>query len=182
MATEHALVVIPADSDDREYDGGAMAKLTGRKRKFVIAMMQQGVNPKACRKAAAEAGLTPDYGWKLMRDPDILAALREEATKRMAGAALVGVNVMLEIAQTPGHKQQYQAAKDLAAINGYTSEQRIVVEHIDADSRKQIQQIREMAQQLGMDPKQLIEAAGIIDAEFEDVTVTNIPQVDTSDW
>jgi hypothetical protein len=179
MTTGHALVAIPPDPNDREYDTKAMSALTARKRKFVIAMLQQGVNPKAAKQAAAAAGYVPEYGHQLMRDASILAALREEATKRMAGAALTGVNVMLEIAQTPGHKDQFRAARELAAINGFTAEQRIVVEHISEDSKQQIRQIREMAAQLGMDPKQLIQAAGIIDAEFEEVKA---PEVDTSDW
>ncbi len=175
-------IAIPRDVNDRSYDGKGMSALTSRKRAFVIAMLQQGVNPKAAPKAAASCGYQPNYGYELMRDEGILAALREEATKRLAGAALVGVNVMLEIAQDPTHKDQYKAAKDLAAINGFTAEQRIVVEHISEDSKQQIRQIREMAAQLGMDPKQLIQAAGIIDAEFEDVTPAKPAEVDTSDW
>mgnify|MGYP001559816821 CR=1 FL=1 len=185
-------VEIPPDPNDRSYDGRGMSALDTRKRAFVVAMMEQGINPKSAGVAAARCGFTPNHGYKLMRDPAIIQALREEATKRMAGAALVGVNVMLEIAQTIGHKDQYKAAKDLAAINGFTAEQRIVVEHISEDSKAQLRQIREMATQLGMDPKQLIEAAGIIDAEFEEVkeriTLTandgqGIPiEVDDSEW
>ncbi len=94
---------------------------------------------------------------------------------------------MLEIAHTPGHKDQYKAAKDLAALNGYTAEQRIVVEHISEDSKAQIRQIRAMAEELGMDPRQLIEGVGIIDAEFEEVAekvaaLAAPPTVDDSDW
>ena len=186
MTAERSVVAIPKDPYDRTYDGKGMSALTARNRMFVIAMLEQGVNPKAASTAAKSCGYLPTYGYELMRNPDIIQALREEATKRMAGAALVGVNVMLEIAQNPMHKDQYRAAKDLAAINGFTAEQRIVVEHIDADSKAQIRQIREMATQLGMDPKQLIEAAGIIDAEFEEVKpdIGNpiSAQVDSSDW
>jgi hypothetical protein len=172
-------VAIP---QDRKYDGKAMASLTDRQRQFVVEMLQQGVNPKAAAKAAANCGYAPTYGYELMRHDAVLAALREEATKRVVGAALVGVNVLLDIAQSPTHKDQFRAAKELAAINGFTAEQRIVVEHINEDSRAQIRQIREMASQLGMDPKQLIEAAGIIDAEFTEVTTTKIAEVDDSDW
>jgi len=121
----------------------------------------------------------PNYGNELMRDERILAALREEATKRLSGAALVGVNVMLELAQTPGHKDQFRAAKELAAINGFTAEQRIVVEHINPDTKDQMRQIKEMATALGLDPKQLIASAGIVDAEFTEVKE---PEVDSSDW
>lgn len=176
-------VAIPTDPHDRSYDGKAMSGLGPRKRSFVIAMLQEGVNSKAAPRAAVKCGYTAAYGYDLMRDDGILAALREEATKRLAGAALVGVNVLLEIAQSPTHKDQFRAAKELAGINGFTAEQRIVVEHISEDSKQQIRQIREMATQLGMDPKQLIQAAGIIDAEFEEVREAIAPAVvDDSDW
>ena len=171
---------LPALITDRSNDGKAMAGLSDRERLFVIAMLQQGLNKKAAQIAANEAGYTnPVYGYELMRRDSILAAMREEATKRVAGAALVGVTVMLDIAQTDGHKDQYKAAKDLAALNGFTSEQRIVVEHIDSDGKAMIQKIRTMAADLGMDAQQLIAAAGIVDAEY---TVVNEPEVDTSDW
>ncbi len=177
MAT--ALVVETPQS--RFYDGKAMAALNDRQRAFVQSMVQQGANPKAASKAAADAGFAPVYGYELMRHEGILAALREEATKRLVGAALVGVNVMLDIANNPTHKDQYKAAKDLAAINGFTAEQRIMVTHVTEDTKGQMNQIREMATQLGLDPKQLIAAAGIIEVEGE-FTEVEEPEVDTSDW
>lgn len=173
MGSEVAIV------HDRKYDGKAMAGLSDGRRAFVIAMLEQGVNPKAAAKAAAACGYHPNYGYEMMRDESILAALREEATKRLAGAALVGVNVMLDIAQDPTHKDRFRAAKELAGINGFTAEQRIVVEHISEDSKHQMRQIAEMAGVLGLDPKQLIAASGIVDAEF---TVIEEPEVDSSDW
>ena len=175
-------LAIPTDPNDRAYDGKAMGALSTRKRQFVIAMLQQGVNPKACAVAAASLGYHPKYGYELMRDDGILAAMREEATKRLAGAALVGVNVLLDIAQSPTHKDQFRAAKELAGINGFTAEQRIVVEHISEDSKAQIRQIRDMAAQLGLDAKQLIASAGIVDAEFTEVTPAAPVEVDASDW
>lgn len=172
-------VAIPSDPRDKTYDGKAMSALNQAQRAFVVAMLQQGVNPKAASKAAVVAGYASAYGYELMRNENILAALREEATKRLAGAALSGINIMLDIAHTPGHKDQFRAAKELAAINGFTAEQRIVVEHINEDTKAQIRQIKEMASQLGMDPRQLIEAAGIVDAEYTEVAAA---EVDTSDW
>jgi phage terminase small subunit len=175
-----------ATPQDRSYDGKAMAALTDRQRQFVQAMLQQGVNPKAASKAAAQCGYAPLYGYELMRNDNILAALREEATKRLVGAALVGVNVLLDIAQSPTHKDQFRAAKELAGINGFTAEQRIMVTHVTEDTKQQMRQIRDMAEQLGMDPQALIAAAGIVDAEFTEVTVENGSQqamlVDDSEW
>lgn len=176
-------IAIPDDPNDKTYDGKAMSSLTARKRKFVIAMLEQGVNPRAAGKAAVASGYSTVYGYELMRDEGILAALREEATKRLAGAALTGVNVLLDIAQSPTHKDQFRAAKELAGINGFTAEQRIVVEHLTEDTKSQMRQIYVMAAQLGMDPKQLIKSAGIVDAEFTEIDkVMAEPQVDDSDW
>lgn len=162
-------------------DGRAMAALTPKRREFVRNMLQLGPDKRAAQYAAAKAGYAePIYGYELMRDEGIIAALREEATKRLAGAALLGVTVMMDIASNPTHKDQYKAAKDLAAINGFTAEQKIVVEHLNADTRQLIGQIREMAEQLGMDPRQLIAAAGIVEGEYVDVTP--VTAVDDSDW
>ena len=180
-----ALVTAMAASEEEESrrgDGQRMSALSGRQRTFVLELIQRGAHRTAIEDSAVAAGYSRTHGYKLLRDSDVLAAVREESTKKVAGAALLGVAVMVEIASNPLHKDQYRAAKDLAALNGFTAEQRIVVEHIDADSKAQIRQIREMATQLGMDPKQLIEAAGIIDAEFEDVTPKKAAEVDSSDW
>ncbi len=80
-------IEIPTDPNDRAYRGAAMQRLSARQRTFVISMLQQGINPKASRQAAVSAGYSADHSSRLMSDPDILAALKEEATKRLAGAA-----------------------------------------------------------------------------------------------
>jgi hypothetical protein len=159
----------------RKYDGKAMSALTDGQRQFVINLVQMGARPRVAQRAAKEAGFHPNYGYELMRDEDVLAAIREEATKKLAGAALAGVNILLEIAHDKEHKDRFRAAKELAAINGFTAEQRIVVEHIDRDTKGQIRKIYEMAKQLGMDPVALIRGAGlgdgaIIEAEFTEVS------------
>jgi hypothetical protein len=154
---------------DRKFDGKAMSRLPEGQRQFVIHMMEMGARQKVAARAAKAAGFHPNYGYELMRDEGVLAAIREEATKKLAGAALVGVKVLIDIAHDVEHKDRFRAAKELAAINGFTAEQRIVVEHISPDSKGMIQEIRSMAAQLGLDPKQLISAAGIIEAEFTEV-------------
>lgn len=175
------VAVIPQDEpdkvwipDSRKFDGRAMSALPAGQRAFVIELLKQGAKKNAARKAALACGYSERYGVDLMRDEAILTAIREEATKRLAGAALVGVNVMLEIAQDKDHRDRFKAAKELAAINGFTAEQRIVVEHVDRETKAQISQIRAMAKELGLEAAQLIAAAGIkdsdvVDAEFVEV-------------
>jgi phage terminase small subunit len=158
-----------AVTNTRKYDGRAMSALTDQQRQFVINVVQLGAKPRVAQRAAKEAGFSPNHGYTLMRDEGVLAAIREEATKKLAGAALVGVKVLIDIAHDTEHKDRFRAAKELAAINGFTAEQRIVVEHISPDSKGMIQEIRSMAAQLGLDPKQLISAAGIIEAEFTEL-------------
>ena len=160
--------------------GPALAALMGRQRKFVLALLTYGADPAAARHAARDAGYDPMYGYQLLRDDRVLKAIREEATKTVAGAALEGVQIMLEIARDKNDTSRFQAAKHLMALNGFTTEQRVVVEHIDRDSREKIEYVRRMAEQLGMDARTLIEQAGIIiDADFE---VVEQLQVDDSDW
>lgn len=170
---------------DIRADGEALRKLQPRHRKFVIALLQQGASKHAVRKAAAESGYNQNYAFALMRDPGVIAALREEATKRVAGAALLGVTVMLDIATNPDHKDQFRAAKELAALNGFTAEQKITVQHIGETGQNVMAQIRQMAEQMGLDPRRLLEHAGIVDAEFTVVEAAQgnpVAEVDDSDW
>lgn len=166
--------------DEAQTNSLAMSALTARQRRFVHALLQSGASTSAARKAATAAGYEPEYGYQLMKDPRILAAVREEATKTVAGAALTGVQVMIDIALNKEHKDQFRAAKELAALNGFTAEQKIVVEHIDSGMRDKIAEVRKLAEQLGLDPRLLIERTGlVIDAEFE---VVEELQCDDSDW
>lgn len=166
-------VDIPA-LDDRSTDGPAMSALTDQQRIFVHEMLQSGVNPNAANAAAVAAGYAANGGWRMMRNERVLAALHEEAKKRLVGAALTGVNVMIEIALEPGHKDRFQAAKTLAAINGFNAEQKVTVTHIKQDMESIVQEIIDRATALGQDPRPLLLAAGVvmdaIDAQFEDVT------------
>lgn len=146
-----------------------MAALPEQYREFVLRLMELGPTKRAAAKAATDVGFTSYHGYKLMRDERVLAAIREEATKTLAGAALMGVKVMIEIAQDRDHKDRLKAAKELAGINGFTAEQRITVEHITPDSKGMIEQIRNMAKELKLDPVALLRGVGIEDGEFTEV-------------
>lgn len=147
-----------------------MSCLSDQQRAFVIAMIATNVKPSQAEACAAAAGYKNAHvsGWQLMRNARVLAALKEEAGKRLIGGALVGVNVMIEIAMSAGHKDQYKAAKDLAHLNGFITEQKIKVEHVGVDQREVIEDITKLARELGLDPQRLLGQAGVvIDAEFE---------------
>jgi hypothetical protein len=157
--------------DNRENDGPAMSALTEPQRAFVICMCQTGMMPDMAHKAAAAAGfLGANAGYRMMRNTNVLLALKEEAGKRVLGAALVGVGTILAIATDPTSKDQFKAAKYLAEMNGFTVEQKIVVEHVKKTEAALVDEIRAKAARLGIDPSSLLAQAGIIDAEFTVVT------------
>ena len=151
---------------DRKFDGKSMRALPDRQRGFVLEMLKRNANPAMVMEAAEAAGYRPDYGYHLMRDEGVISALHEESVKRLTGAAIVGVSVLLEIAQSEDHKDRFKAAKELAAINGFTAEQRIRVEHVTEDKRDLIEQIKSMARELKLDPKQLLAGVGVVEGEF----------------
>lgn len=176
--------------EDRSSDGPAMSALTDQQRAFVYGMLDSACNPKQADRCALAAGYTgTNPGWRLMRSERILAALHEEAKKKLVGAALLGVTTMMEIANSPQHKDRFRAARELAAINGFTAEQKITVTHIKREEADVIAKIKATAEKLGIDPGPLLAKAGVIDAEFSVVTAVEpnhpIPrhvEVDDSDW
>lgn len=159
-----------------------MSALTDLQRQFVAAMMLLGPTLTRARAAAAAMGAKfPDQtAHTMMRNPRVLAALKEEAGKRLIGAALVGVDVMTKIATSDDHKDQFKAAKFLAEINGFTVEQKITVEHVNADQREIVQRIIDNARIAGQDPTPLLAQIGITDAEFTVVSSADVAEKE--DW
>lgn len=157
--------------DDRSDDGPAMSCLTEPQRAFVIVMCETGLMPEMANRAAAAAGFQGNNaGWRMMRNPRVLLALKEEAGKRVLGAALIGVTAIVDLARAPSHKDHFKAAKYLAEMNGFTVEQKVTIEHVKKDEREQVAAILAKAAKLGVDPTALLAQAGvIIDAEFEEV-------------
>ncbi len=147
-----------------------MSALPEQQRAFVLRLMELGPTKKAAAKAAGDVGLAPNYGYELMRDDRVLAAIREEATKELAGGVLIGVKRLIDIARDADHKDSFKAAKELAGMNGFTTEQKITVEHISNDSKELIRQIQSMSNELNVDLRPLIEKFGIVDAEFTEVS------------
>ena len=133
-------------------------------------MIAAGGGPAQVQNCALAAGYSDKtYGWQLMRKPKIIAAMQEEAGKRLVSGALLGASVLMEIAQNPVHKDQYKAAKELLAHAGYmpVSKQEITVNHVQPDQRQLVSDIAAFAKQMGMDPQKLLGSVGVtVDAEF----------------
>lgn len=146
-----------------------MAGLPDQYRDFVLRLMELGPSKKSAAKAAEAVGFHPLHGYRLLRDDRVLTAIREEATKELAAGVLIGVKALIKIAGDKNHRDQFKAAKELTGMNGFTTEQRIVVEHVSHDTKTMIEEIRRMAADVGLDPRLLIERAGIVEAEFTEV-------------
>lgn len=158
-----------ATVDDRQYDGKAMASLPEQHRQFVIELMDLGVSKEAAKEAAEAVGFHPYSGYRLLRDERVLAAIHEEAAKKLSASALLGVKTLVKIAADDEHKDQFRAAKELAAISGFSPEQKITVEHVTRDSKTMIIEIRSMAEELGIDAAAILKSIGVTDAEFTEV-------------
>lgn len=121
-------------------------------------------------RAAEAAGYHPLHGYVLMRNDAILAAIHEESTKKLQGHVLTAVKALVDIVEDEDHKDRFKAAKEIAAMNGYTPEQKITVKHISSNSNDLMQQIRAMAKEIGEEElRPLIAKFGITDGEFTEV-------------
>ena len=165
---------------DHPEDGPATAALTEKQRGFLFALLENGGNQTA---AAMTSFDTKDLrsaqalGSMLARHPKVIAALKEEADKRIRAGAVLAIDVMIEIMQSPGHKDRFKAAVEVANRSGLLVIQQIDVNHNHhVTSSEMIQRIEALSRQLGLDPVKLLGSAGVkpsapepIDVEFTEV-------------
>lgn len=115
-------------------------------------------------------------GYRLLHDPDVMAAFDEEADNRLKHGGVLGVDVVVSIAQDPTHKDQLKAALALMNRTGRHEKTESVVT-ID-DKRPKTKQellasIREMLTSNGMsleDQKTYLKkmtGEDYVDADFE---------------
>lgn len=171
-----AITILEPDDDL----GPSMAALTENQRRFVYHMLiTGGANAtNSARAAGYSDGKEGDSGnpagvagYRLAHSPKILAAMKEEGDRRLRGGVVLGASVLIEIAGDVLHKDRYKAAcrlLDQAGL-GIEHKQTIEVKHTVTEEAK-IEEVRKLALQLGLDPRQLLGQAGIIDAEFTEVS------------
>lgn len=107
-------------------DGRTMAALSERQRLFAEKYVELGGKHGSAQAAALHAGYggggeTPNVNsaksraWELLRNPDVLAAIRDEMTRKLSAAAVLGVNVLVELAEDEGvpAATRLSAAKEL---------------------------------------------------------------------
>lgn len=160
--------------------GPAMRKLLPRQQAFVIATLEEGGLNNA--RAAALAGYTGDEkslrvtGHRLAHDEDVLAAIHEEAKRRLQSSQILAVRELLEILNAPttseNRKDKLKAIEMTFNRVGLhaTTEHTVNVTHKDLTTDEMIKRITELAKQQDLDPRKLLGSAGVvIDAEFEEV-------------
>lgn len=166
--------------------GPAMSALSTRQQAFVRYMLQTGgQNAKRCAAAAGYTGNDNTMAvtaHRLAHDEKVLAALKEEADKRIRSGAILGASVLAEIAGDVTHKDRLKAAIELLNRAGLLTATLHKHEHAvtvtnTADEKAQIARITEMAAKLGVDPKKLL--GGFIDAEFSEVEALPAPAAGT---
>jgi phage terminase small subunit len=95
---------------------------------------------------------------RLFHDEKVIAAMHEEAGKRLRSSAILGISVMAKIARTDGHRDQLKAAEALANRIGFGVEQHITVTKTDQTGAALVQRIKDVAAALGVDASTLLGA------------------------
>ena len=166
-------------SDDGEY-GPKMSALTEKQRRFVEVLLEQ---PGISRHKAAElAGYQNSpggmrvYAHRLMHDDRVIAALHEQAGRRMRSNSLVAANVLVDLMESPDTKDEVRlkAAGMLLDRVGFGAQQNININQTvrDESGKAILQRIEQLAGKLGVPVAGLLgakPAAPVVDAEFSEV-------------
>jgi phage terminase small subunit len=143
--------------------GPRMRALSDRQRRFVRAAMEFPTGKgwqiaKAAGYSAKSHGYLRLAAHRLFHDEAIIAAMHEEAGKRLRSSAVLGASVLAKIARTDGHRDQLKAAEALLNRVGLheRTEHFVNVNHSDTTSRAMFERIKELAGALGVDPAALL--------------------------
>lgn len=161
----------PAPVDDKF--GPAMLAINSMQRAFVIAYVT--LTNGDATAAAREAGYTDNkngglhvQAHRLTRRPDVLAAIREVVVARVAANLPVYVNALEKVATSAQHKDQVKALGMLLSRGGLPDiTQRDLNINITVNKDQQIAEIRQMAEEMGLDPAKLL--GTVTDAEFTEI-------------
>ena len=161
--------------------GPAMSALNERQRAFVFALNNTG--GRNASEAARAAGYTDTHNGaiqvtahRLLHDPNVQAAIIEDAKARLAGdihATLLGID---EIAMNPGHKDRLKALTTKLHHAGMIEKtiQQMEVS-VNVTYEQKVDELKRLAIATGRDPVKYLAEKGITitDAEFEEVAPTN---------
>lgn len=183
MAEIHPLLTITPDA----RLGPAMRELNDRQRAFVIALIEMGgIN---YSRAALAAGYgngnvesAASQGNRLAHDESILAAIHEEAHRRLRSGAVMAVQTLLEIAssQAAEHRDRLKAVEMLLNRTGLhaVTEHNVKVERYDVTDETMIKRIKLLAEKQGLDPVKLLGNQGIVlEGEFTETAPDDLSDI-----
>ena len=164
-----------------ETYGPAMLACTELERNFVLALLDQGDdNHMRAAIAAGSKASTPSSqrvtGWRLAHNPRVIEAMKEEGRRRMDSTTIMAISQLAKIAGNQMHKGQLRAIEMILDRTGFNAmtEHKVTVEH--KTEPEQIERLKRFAGILGLDSQKLLGAAGIVDAEFTDITPARIAE------
>ena len=150
-----------------------MLDLTDKQQKFVVALLETAGENET--RAAMMAGYGAGYHTRadeLSRNPKILAAIREEADKRLRSGAVLAASKLIEIVKNNTHKDQLKACVELMNRGGLQviTTHKVVVEDNRSDNEI-IARVAAFAKALDIDPRKVLASVGVdyTDAQFEPV-------------
>ncbi len=159
-----------------DHLGPAMQALNEGQRNFVIALLETGAKDNTL--AAEMAGYSGTQGsrkvqaYRLIHNPKVLAAIREEGERRLRSGAILGASVLIEIASDTMHKDRFKAAVELLNRSGLLVEtqHRVIVEN-DTRSAEQIRsEVVELFKRLNPGQPPPLALAKPIDVEYAEVS------------
>lgn len=173
-----------------------MKALRPGQQRFVIAVLELGSTNYT--RAALVAGYKQGpalkvTAYQLAHNPRVIAALNEEAKRRLMASAPMAISELVKIAETTQDgKIKLKAIEMILNRTGHhaLSEHRIDVQHSYSDPDA-IARIKSLATQLGLDPIKLLGTAGVktdedgqvIEGEFREVTAEeDEPEEDNFDF
>jgi phage terminase small subunit len=164
-------------TDDEEL-GPEMAALNERQRRFVMAMIErpgitQGRAAKMAGYSPSSDGLLRKTGHFLAHNSAVQAAIRAEAGKRLHSASLIAANVVVAMLTDDqvSPKEKLRAAGMLLDRTGFAAVQKIDVTRKDESGTAVLDQIKQLAQRLGLPVQALLGGPkpAVVEGEFSEV-------------
>jgi hypothetical protein len=165
---------------EQEADlGPAMLALNPRQRGFVLAKFELGDHPSdsECARAAGYPATNSEYlkvqAHRLAHSDKIIAAIREEATRRAANLLPLAHRRMNEKLLNPADKDNWAVVKHIQGLEGIAPKQIHEVHHV-VDRKALIQEIEgsiRLLQTLGIKLDQTLippQTVEVIDTEYEE--------------
>lgn len=171
MIQQEIILLNPA-----EDHGPAFSALTDKQKRFVLATLMLGGSndAEAIRMAGYDTHLERQMGFQLSRNPKIIAALREEADRRMKGGALLAASKLMAIVRNDLHPDHFKAVKELLNRSGFPTitQHNVSVEHRDMTDVEKDHRIIALCKELGLgdsETRKMLIGPETVDAEFTEV-------------